>query len=48
MQSEQEKELNKQLRKEEKRLARQEARAGGCTTSGENQFFDPQYLCMQR
>ncbi|XP_022081843.1 activating signal cointegrator 1 complex subunit 3-like [Acanthaster planci] len=50
IQSEQEKELNKQLRKEEKRLARQEARGNSAPGEGisNEPFFDPQYLRMQR
>ncbi|XP_038077615.1 activating signal cointegrator 1 complex subunit 3-like [Patiria miniata] len=50
IQSEQEKELNKQLRKEEKRLARQEARGFNAQGdgAGSEPFFDPQYLRMQR
>ncbi|XP_071801677.1 activating signal cointegrator 1 complex subunit 3-like [Asterias amurensis] len=48
IQSEQEKELNKQIRREEKKFARQEARSGSGQGSAEEPFFDPQYLRMQR
>ncbi|XP_072018769.1 LOW QUALITY PROTEIN: activating signal cointegrator 1 complex subunit 3-like [Amphiura filiformis] len=48
IQSEQEKELSKQIRREEKKLARKEGRNGFAETPSSSNEFDPQYLRRQR